>query len=253
MAVENGGGSGGSSAATKTSSIPAGVAGSSIVGFAREQEGDPYDFGANGPNAWDCSSLVQYAYRRAGIDIPRVTYDQVKMPNAQAVGLDQLQPGDLVFSDWGDGPNSHVALYAGDGQLFEAGTANGVAYTPFGPNYKAHVTAVRRPAGVQGYNGTAAPVSIDPIIPTPGDAIEWAIKTGAGLLAGATDPLGALNRIGDAIAGMASGVLKFGQVQGKILDFMLSPRRMILKATLFFFGIIFIIIGIWFISRELKD
>lgn len=64
--------------------------------------GKPYVFGATGPDAWDCSSLVQAAYAAVGFAIPRTTFTQwpfgVRIPNNQA------QPGDLVFFNAGPGP-----------------------------------------------------------------------------------------------------------------------------------------------------
>ncbi|SHG91976.1 C40 family peptidase [Streptoalloteichus hindustanus] len=90
------------------------------IAFASEQIGDPYGWGANGPDSWDCSSLVQAAYRAAGVTIPRVTYDQWLA--GAYIPLDQAQPGDLVF--FGNSSNRwlihHVGLYIGNGEMIEA-------------------------------------------------------------------------------------------------------------------------------------
>jgi cell wall-associated NlpC family hydrolase len=93
-----------------------------IISFAMAQRGKPYSFGATGPDAWDCSSLVQAAYRAAGIDIPRLTFGQwpfgVKIPKGQE------QPGDLVFFNAGPhtGPNhpGHVGMVIGGGKMIVA-------------------------------------------------------------------------------------------------------------------------------------
>src|SRR5688572_15723228 len=61
-----------------TVNAPAGAAGVALT-FALGEQGKPYVFGSNGPNSWDCSSLMQAAYRAAGVSIPRVTYDQAKV------------------------------------------------------------------------------------------------------------------------------------------------------------------------------
>ncbi|BBG20647.1 putative secreted transglycosylase (plasmid) [Actinacidiphila reveromycinica] len=69
----------------------------------------------------DCSSLIQQAYRAAGISLPRTTFEQVKV--GTAVSPDSPLPGDLVFSPGTDGTASspgHVGLYLGGGQLLEA-------------------------------------------------------------------------------------------------------------------------------------
>ncbi|GLZ33722.1 hydrolase Nlp/P60 [Lentzea sp. NBRC 105346] len=84
--------------------VPAGAAGVALQ-FALAQRGDPYVFGANGPDAWDCSSLTQKSYAAAGISIPRVTYDQAKV--GRAVGRGEVAPGDLIIYYSGQ---SHVAM-----------------------------------------------------------------------------------------------------------------------------------------------
>lgn len=79
--------------------------------------GAPYVYGAAGPNAFDCSGLVQWAYREAGMELPRTSGAQL---NAGApVSLDALQPGDLI-SFYGGG---HSGLYAGDGNVVHASTS----------------------------------------------------------------------------------------------------------------------------------
>ncbi len=75
--------------------------------------GKPYVWGATGPNAFDCSGLVQYVYARLGRQIPRTTYEQYA---ALAVPRQALQPGDLVF----EGDLSHVGIYAGYGAMWDA-------------------------------------------------------------------------------------------------------------------------------------
>lgn len=84
------------------------------VDFALAQLGDPYVYGGNGPNQWDCSGLTQHAYAAAGIAIPRVVGPQYNaLPH---IALSELQPGDLVFySDM-----SHVGLYLGHGRVVHA-------------------------------------------------------------------------------------------------------------------------------------
>ncbi|MGX4598109.1 C40 family peptidase [Faecalimicrobium sp. JNUCC 81] len=84
------------------------------------QIGKPYVWGANGPNAFDCSGLVRYIYKtELGKDIPRVSYDQSKF--GQAVEKKDLQPGDLVFFDtMKKGRVSHVGMYIGNDEFIHA-------------------------------------------------------------------------------------------------------------------------------------
>ncbi|UCM89655.1 C40 family peptidase [Streptomyces marincola] len=94
-----------------------GSSGNSIVDFARAQLGDGYSMGSTGPNAWDCSGLVQAAYAQAGISLPRVSGDQ-SVAGTQ-VSLDALQAGDILY--WGSaGSAYHVAIYTGGGTFIGA-------------------------------------------------------------------------------------------------------------------------------------
>lgn len=83
--------------------------------------GRPYVWGAEGPETFDCSGLVQWAYAQAGVRMPRVTHQQW-VAGAQ-VPLAQAQPGDLLF--WRSDPTnpdyiSHVAIFWGDGKMLHA-------------------------------------------------------------------------------------------------------------------------------------
>ncbi|MFF4576575.1 C40 family peptidase, partial [Streptomyces sp. NPDC001410] len=88
-----------------------------LIAFARAQIGDAYVLGATGPNSWDCSSLLQAAFKQAGISLPRVSRDQSTA--GTPVSLNNLQPGDILY--WGSaGSAYHVALYVGDGKFVGA-------------------------------------------------------------------------------------------------------------------------------------
>lgn len=85
------------------------------LAFARSQIGKPYVWGATGPDSYDCSGLTQGAWKAAGVDIPRVTYDQVNA--GTTVPLSNAQPGDLVFF-YDD--VTHVGIYIGNGMMIHA-------------------------------------------------------------------------------------------------------------------------------------
>jgi cell wall-associated NlpC family hydrolase len=98
-----------------------GVAVATAISFALAQLGKPYQWGAAGPNAYDCSGLVYAAYAAAGIHIARTTF-QWYLDGPQ-VSLDQIQPGDLLFSAGSDGTPTnpgHVVMYLGGGQIIQA-------------------------------------------------------------------------------------------------------------------------------------
>lgn len=122
------------------------------VAFALAQLGEPYVFGANGPDTWDCSSLMQQAWAAAGVAIPRVTYNQVNTGVA-VPGLAAIQPGDLVLIPGSDGTMKnpgHVGMYigvGGDGQPYlvhAPRTGDVVKVTPLS-NWANQVAAIRRP------------------------------------------------------------------------------------------------------------
>lgn len=86
-----------------------------VMAFARAQIGKPYVWGATGPSSYDCSGLTQAAWKAAGVDLPRTTWDQVNVGTRVATA--DLQPGDLVFF-YDD--ISHVGIYKGDGMMIHA-------------------------------------------------------------------------------------------------------------------------------------
>lgn len=86
-----------------------------VLAFARAQIGKPYVWGATGPSSYDCSGLTAAAWKAAGVQLPRTTWDQVKVGTSVATA--DLLPGDLVFF-YDD--ISHVGIYKGDGKMIHA-------------------------------------------------------------------------------------------------------------------------------------
>ena len=92
-----------------------------FLNAARSRLGMPYEWGAAGPNAFDCSGLVQWSMAQAGVVMPRVAADQAR--TGPLVPLKDLEPGDLLF--YHTDPTapqyiSHVAIYIGNGQMLQA-------------------------------------------------------------------------------------------------------------------------------------
>ncbi|MEU8359060.1 NlpC/P60 family protein [Nonomuraea sp. NPDC048882] len=109
-----GGGPGGGGVPQPLTFAPGTGTGARIVEAARQHIGRPYVWGANGPNAFDCSGLVYYVLNQAGIKIGDTT-----AAGYQASGkpVSSPQPGDIVFFGH---PASHVGIYIGDGQMIHA-------------------------------------------------------------------------------------------------------------------------------------
>ena len=89
--------------------------GERIVSIAQSKVGSPYVYGAAGPNAFDCSGFTSWVYAQVGKSIPRTS--QAQASAGQQVALSDIQPGDIVVYYGGA---SHVAIYAGNGQIIDA-------------------------------------------------------------------------------------------------------------------------------------
>ncbi|MFB9632753.1 NlpC/P60 family protein [Streptomyces spiralis] len=89
--------------------------GEKAVSYAVGQLGKPYVWGAEGPDAYDCSGLTSRAWEHAGTPIPRTS--QAQWAQLKRVPLNDLRPGDLVVYFPGA---THVALYLGGGMVVQA-------------------------------------------------------------------------------------------------------------------------------------
>jgi peptidoglycan DL-endopeptidase CwlO len=102
--------------------------GTSALAAGLTRIGDPYVWGATGPDEFDCSGLVQWAFHQVGINLPRTSFAQATV--GTPVSRDDLQPGDVVFF-YSDA--SHVGIYAGNGLMLHASTFGvPVAVAPMG-------------------------------------------------------------------------------------------------------------------------
>lgn len=163
----NGGSSsgGGSSPAGSTSGSNAAMEGSSIntptnapngkvgqfIDIAKAQQGKPYVFGAEGPNAFDCSGLVAYALKQSGVNLPRMTADgYMQHFKNSKVDKNDLKPGDLIFyhssNDRGIGPGhaTHIEIYLGNGMTMGTDSpSEGARIEPI--NWSTFIGAARVP------------------------------------------------------------------------------------------------------------
>jgi cell wall-associated NlpC family hydrolase len=87
---------------------------------AQTQVGVPYAYGKEAPGkGFDCSGIIQWAYQQAGIHLPRTAMEQMTSLSKDAVGLDEVQTGDLVFQP-GPGTSAHEAMLVSPRQIVEA-------------------------------------------------------------------------------------------------------------------------------------
>ncbi|MEV1172010.1 NlpC/P60 family protein [Nonomuraea sp. NPDC049784] len=95
---------------------PASGNAAAVLRFAFAQVGKPYIYGGTGPGGYDCSGLTQASWRAGGVSLPRTTWQQWAWGANRRVSLDDLQPGDLIFSS----SLGHVVMYAGNGDIVHA-------------------------------------------------------------------------------------------------------------------------------------
>ena len=101
---------------------PATYAGNTVVSTAATKVGCAYVYGGSGPNVFDCSGLTQWAYRQAGISIPRTATAQYYGASQHLYSYSELQPGDLLFFNTQGTSYSHVGIYVGNGMMIHAGS-----------------------------------------------------------------------------------------------------------------------------------
>lgn len=237
------------------------VAGADIVAETKKHLGKPYVFGAEGPNTFDCSGLVQYVLGKFGISVPRLSSQQVKVGIPIKKDVAAMQPGDLVFSSWDGRPSSHVGIYVGDGKIINAPQpGENVKYATLNNTYMAHVDGVRRMPGV---DGTAAGGGgFDVPLPDPvKDFINGAADGGVALrdwLSGSSESTGALGGLGAMVTEFAD---KIGRVAKTMSESFMSFGRLaelLMKLALpttwvrifaFIFGMTFVSMGLWHLYK----
>ncbi|MEV7035696.1 C40 family peptidase [Streptomyces sp. NPDC093272] len=120
------------------------------IRWALGQLGTPYQWGgtctrSHGTDAMgrcDCSSLMQQAYKAAGVTLPRTTYTQVK--DGKAVSVDALRPGDLLFTEGTAAVPEHVGMAIGHGLIVHAPHTGDVVRITTLASWKSRILAARR-------------------------------------------------------------------------------------------------------------
>ena len=106
--------------------------------------GAPYRYGGASPKGFDCSGLVLYSYRQAGIALPHNTDQQRRL--GKPVRRSELRPGDLVFFDQQGKKHGHVAIYVGGGEMVHAPSSGKRVRRDRldSPYWKKHLSEARR-------------------------------------------------------------------------------------------------------------
>jgi len=119
--------------------------GATAADQALKMVGKPYRFGGSTPaKGFDCSGLVQYSFRQAGLALPRDTEQQRRA--SASIRVSSLRRGDLVFFNEGWRRNSHVGIYLGGGKFVHAPSSGGHVRTESldSPYWKKHLSEARR-------------------------------------------------------------------------------------------------------------
>ena len=114
------------------------------AGHATKMVGKPYRYGGSSPAGFDCSGLVQYSYKQAGVTLPRSTDDLLRT-STPLRGMN-LRRGDLLFFDQEGKKKSHVGIYLGDGRFVHAPSSGKSVRTDRldSPYWKKHLSEARR-------------------------------------------------------------------------------------------------------------
>ena len=108
--------------------------------------GKPYRYGGSSPAGFDCSGLVQYSFRQAGVTLPHSTDKQ--RSGSRLVKVADLRRGDLVFFNQEGKKYGHVGIYIGDGKFVHAPSSGKSVRSDRldSPYWRKHLSEVRRPA-----------------------------------------------------------------------------------------------------------
>lgn len=104
-----------------------------ILSTAARYKGVPYYFGGTTPRGFDCSGYVQYVFRQRGAQLTRTADTQFL--EGMSLRKSQLKPGDLVFFSTYEAGASHVGIYAGNGQFWNATSSRGVMLCQLNDSY----------------------------------------------------------------------------------------------------------------------
>ena len=112
--------------------------------LAAKMVGKPYKYGGASPSGFDCSGLVQYSFRQAGIALPHNTVQQRSA--TRLVKVAELRRGDLLFFNQEGKKFGHVAIYVGGGKFVHAPSSGKSVKTDRldSPYWKRHLSEARR-------------------------------------------------------------------------------------------------------------
>ena len=120
--------------------------GDRAAALAAKMVGNPYKYGGASPSGFDCSGLVQYSFKHAGVALPHNTLQQRSA--SRLINVAELRRGDLLFFNQEGKRYGHVGIYLGDGRFVHAPSSGKSVRSDAlsNPYWKKHLSEVRRPA-----------------------------------------------------------------------------------------------------------
>jgi len=130
--------------ASTGSTRPATDRGDAAAALAAKMVGKPYKYGGSSPSGFDCSGLVTYSFRQAGVALPHNTAQQ--RTTSRLIKVAELRRGDLLFFDQEGKKHGHVGIYLGEGRFVHAPSSGKSvrADALSNPYWKKHLTEARR-------------------------------------------------------------------------------------------------------------
>jgi cell wall-associated NlpC family hydrolase len=118
--------------------------GSKAAAYAQTMIGKPYKYGGSSPSGFDCSGLVLYSYKQAGLSLPHQTAQQRSA--SRPIKLAELRPGDLLFFNQEGKKYGHVGIYVGEGKFVHAPSSGKSVRSDRldNPYWKKHLSEARR-------------------------------------------------------------------------------------------------------------
>lgn len=207
-----------------------------VIAAAKSKLGAKYVWGAEGPNTFDCSGLMVWAWEKVGVKLPRTSQQQARF--GTAVPLSQVQPGDLITSNWGGGPSSHVGMYIGDNKMIHAPRPGSVVkIANLDANYRAHINTVRR---VPGANAAGITPALD-----GSDLLDL-----GGIIAGPNTILAPLKAMAQGTVSLARSMLTVGEFATFLLKLALPTTWV--RITSGILGMMFLLLGLGFLIHETR-
>ena len=130
--------------ASTGSTRPATDRGDAAAALAAKMVGKPYKYGGSSPSGFDCSGLVSYSFKQAGVALPHNTAQQ--RTTSRLIKVAELRRGDLLFFDQEGKKHGHVGIYLGEGRFVHAPSSGKTVRSDAlsNPYWKKHLTEARR-------------------------------------------------------------------------------------------------------------